>query len=141
MRIRQYIPGDEDRVELIEPVSAECMELAKKHYLVPDWTWTRVTDDGEIMGLGGIVPCEDNAYVWLMINRKSIEAKPKIVRGFEELEFLQDVVRFAESFRFSYLWTAIFDGFCSGEKLARFLGFKRTERRGRTWIYRKEGAA
>lgn len=140
MNLRPYIPGDEKKINPVEHTLSNHPDYQKRwdELVLPDWSWTRVADDGTVMGMGGIIPYDDSAYVWVMIDKVYIEREPSAVRGLEELDFMQKIVRFAESFKFGFLWTYIQDGFRKGEKLAKFLGFRRAERIDGCWLYRKD---
>ena len=131
--IRKYQIGDEQH---IDPVETMAWGKTCKDYVTPDNAWTREVN-GQILGIGGIVPVWDNFYVYVIINKKTVEAKPSYLRGFEELQTLQKIVKFAESFSPSYIWTYIRKDFRIGMKLAKFLGFKRIRLKQNCWLYRK----
>lgn len=139
IELKRYKTGDELKIDPVEgdvPISPE-FKAKWKELILPQWTWTR-WDGNRIIGLGGLVPYGDNAFVWVMIDKSAVNSKPLIARGFEELEAMQKMVSFAESFRFKYIWTLVKDGFKLGHKMAKFLGFTKGEAKEDHWLYTKE---
>lgn len=139
--IRPYIEGDEFKIEPVEGAIPTHPKFKKKwdELVRPDLAWSSYDADGNIIGLGGIVPYKRDAYIWIILDKKAIERKPSIFRGIEELETLQKIVKFAESFRFSCIWTYVQDGYRLGHKLAAFLGFVNVGlKENNCWLYLKE---
>ena len=123
--IRPYQSGDELKIEPVEGNIPTHPKFKEKwaELVRPDLAWSSYDANGNIIGLGGIVPFKNDAYIWIMLDKTAIERKPSIIRGLEELESLQQIVKFAESFRFACIWSFVQDGFRLGHKLAAFLGF------------------
>lgn len=131
IELRQYVPGDE---KLIEPVEDTLRthpdyESEWNRLVRPEWTWTGWFGN-RLLGLGGIIPYEDNGYVWLMIDKHTTQ-KFKLARA------MKDILRFGESYGFKYLWSYVQTKFKDGCKLARFLGFERGEQVGNCYKYIK----
>jgi len=139
--IRPYQSGDELKIEPVEDVLKGHPDFRKMwdRVILPEYTWTRYAGD-KILGLGGFIPYEDNAYVWIWIDKHIVNENPSIIRGIEAVETLEQIVKFAESFRFSYIWTYVKDGFRKGHKLAKFLGFEKICQVETYWRYERRSA-
>jgi len=137
--IRPYSSGDEKQIQSVEDTVLNCPGYEKEwaRLVRPEWTWTCVDDNGDITGLGGMIPYEDSAYVWVMFDRRHLEQNLSLARRFEIIRFMEKIVRFAESFRLGCLWTYIVKGFTAGIKLAEFLGFTMQGEVGGSLLYRK----
>lgn len=138
INIKPYEIGDEKFIDPVEAVgSGPAYDERWAELVTPETAWTSFDSQGRIIGMGGIIPQGDSAYVWSQLDKKAIERKPMFCRGLEELETMKAIVKFAESFNFPYIWTLIQDDFVQGHKMIIHLGFKKAEREGNRWRYER----
>ena len=129
IELRQYVPGDEKLIEPVEDTlrSHPNYEDEWDRLVLPEYTWTGWMND-RLVGLGGLIPYETDAYVWIQLDKNAPD-KFAIARS------LRDIVRFGESFGFSLLWTFVQSKFKEGCRLIRFLGFEQGEQVGNCYKY------
>lgn len=141
IELKRYQPGDELKIDPVENTLRGHPQYTDRwqELVQPEFTWTRWNGD-QILGMGGLIPYEDSAYVWVLIDKDAVNSKPLIARGFEELEAMQKLVSFAESFQFDFIWTLVKDGFRLGHRLAIFLGFTKCQAEGSYWRYERRAS-
>jgi hypothetical protein len=133
IELKPYNPGDEKLIEPVENTLRNHPDYDKKwnELVLPECCWTGWEGD-ILLGMGGLIPYEDNAYVFLLVDKRAAAMK-LLRRG-----VLMSILRFGESFRFKYLWTYAQANFEQGCKLLEVLRFRRGEKIGNCWKYIKE---
>jgi hypothetical protein len=134
IELKQYKYGDELKIDPVEHTlrGQPGYDERWKELILPEWTWTAY--DGEkIVGVGGLIPYEIDAYAWVMLDREGMKRYRTI-----HIRTLRAGIRMAESYRFSRLWTYVQDGFDCGHRLAEFLGFIKGKQVDGCWLYSKE---
>ena len=121
VRIRQYRNSDEKFLEPMEDVMRWHPEYERiwKEVVRKEWTWTGLSNDGEILAVGGIVPLQENtAFMWVQIGRK---------RKTDILRILRKGFKMFDSFNFDVWYAYVKNEFKQGCRVAEFLGFKKIE--------------
>jgi len=83
------------------------------------------TENGHTMACGGIIYADDEGIVWLKMSEKCFEHSYRWARTVKETFGLMK-----EAVGDLRISTYILDNFCKGEKMARWIGLKRTDETG-----------
>jgi len=131
--IVKYESGDEKDIDPVEQTLSSHPDYQNTWNKIvhPSQTWTGIHQN-KIVGVGGILPEECHAVVWVLID-KSLLAKPILM-----FRTLKRGLEFVERLYQGELRTYVQHGFKAACHLMTHLGFKPIGSEGNYWMYKKE---